>query len=150
MAGIQDFLKAIGNQIGVGPNPDQLGLADILGAIGGVAGPILANRGGSIGGPLGLGLSTVGQLGATLADKQQRSQQGQSTYAALRGMLPLIKDKVPGAETMLEGVRTGAITTDEFLKHVETYTKPDEGKDLGWYSISPAANGFTSKRSQGR
>ena len=65
MASIADFLS----NIGLGGGQDQLGLADILNAVGTTVGPVLANRGGYIGMPLGLGLSAVGQLGSTLADK---------------------------------------------------------------------------------
>lgn len=133
MASIQDFLSAIG----IGSQPNQLGLADILSALGQAAGPTLAARGGRIGMPLGFGLSTVGALGQTLSDRQAKVQQNQQNYEALRGMLPLIKKQVPEAENMLQGVRQGGLSADEYLKYIEDRMKPTSAVKTIPTEVSP-------------
>jgi hypothetical protein len=114
------------------PEPDQLSLADIVGAVGEAAGPVLTRRRGLVGMPLGLGLSALGHLGKLLSDEEQQTGRRERTAAALRG--------IPGAEAVAnlgpEGVHT-LLRAGAFKQPAASNATPSTGSARGPNLFSP-------------
>lgn len=94
------FLDALG----IGNQPDQLSLPEILSAIPAIAGPVLMARGKRVGLPLGIGLSAIGGLGQTLADRRRTQQQHQGLADAIAKM-PGVTDEM--RQSLSQAVKLG-------------------------------------------
>jgi hypothetical protein len=80
------------DSLGIGNQPDQLSLPEILSAIPAIAGPVLMARGKRVGLPLGIGLSAIGGLGQTLAERQ-RTQAQHSQLGKIISTMPGVTDQ---------------------------------------------------------
>lgn len=103
MAGIGDLLAYTGQQQ---PYLGGLSLAELLAIPAETFGKTLAARGGTVGGPLGLGLASVGGIGGLLAKRQQEQQQQKATVEMLKGM-PGVQDATKRGPELADKIAQG-------------------------------------------
>jgi hypothetical protein len=68
----------------LGSGPGQLSSTELLSAIPMIAGDVLQARHGKIGGPLGVGLGDIGQIGQALAQRKQKQAQNLALFNAMQ------------------------------------------------------------------